>query len=78
MINKLKKIIESIIGYGLVSFVLIVVISVIAILGGDNEIIWFRIYFHKEYYYIFHYSNHSRISNRNFCLSISESIVIAR
>ena len=34
MINKLKKIIEPIIGYGLVSFVLIVVISVIAILGG--------------------------------------------
>lgn len=34
MINKLKKILESIIGYGIVFIVLIAVISVIAILGG--------------------------------------------
>ena len=35
MINKLKKILEPIIGYGIVFIVLIAVISVIAILGGD-------------------------------------------
>ena len=34
MINKLKKILEPIIGYGIVFIVLIAVISVIAILGG--------------------------------------------
>lgn len=34
MINKLKKILEPIIGYGIVFIVLITVISVIAILGG--------------------------------------------
>ena len=34
MINKLKKILEPIIGYGIVIIVLIAVISVIAILGG--------------------------------------------
>ena len=34
MINKLKKILEPIIGYGIVFLVLIAVISVIAILGG--------------------------------------------
>ena len=34
MINKLKKILEHIIGYGIVFIVLIAVISVIAILGG--------------------------------------------
>lgn len=35
MINKLKKILEPIIGYGIVFIVLIAVISVIAILGGS-------------------------------------------
>lgn len=34
MINKLKKILEPIIGYGIIFIVLIAVISVIAILGG--------------------------------------------
>lgn len=34
MINKLKKILEPIIGYGIVFIILIAVISVIAILGG--------------------------------------------
>ncbi|MGL5383441.1 MAG: YrvL family regulatory protein [Culicoidibacterales bacterium] len=34
MINKLKKIIEPTIGYGLVAVVLIAVISVVSILGG--------------------------------------------
>ena len=34
MINKLKKVLEPIIGYGIVFIVLIAVISVIAILGG--------------------------------------------
>ena len=34
MINKLKKILEPILGYGIVFIVLIAVISVIAILGG--------------------------------------------
>ena len=34
MINKLKKILEPIIGYGIVFIVLIAVISVLAILGG--------------------------------------------